>query len=348
MTRMPFTLSAWCFCLFFSSGVYAATHEVTVGNNFFSPNDLTIEVGDTVRWTNNANRTHDVTADDFSWASETSSSFVYERTFDTVEEVLYHCTVHSSPGRDINQNQNGRINVIEGAQNEPPNAAFTHVCTDLACNFIDQSTDSDGTISSWSWDFGDGGTSTSQNPGYTYSAAGTYTVELTVTDNQDASDSSSTAVTVEEPPPVTVLINAGMTDAWLDPVTAGQGFFIIVWEEIEFIFLSWFTFDTERPPEDATAIFGEPGHRWVTAQGNYEGDTATLDVFLTTGGVLDSAEPESVTDPDPYGTITIKWTSCTAGTLTYDIPSLGLMGEIPIERIVQNNVPLCEAGQNSG
>ena len=51
-------------------GVYSATHEVTVGNNFFSPNDLTIQVGDTVRWTNNAGF-HDVTADDFSWASPT-------------------------------------------------------------------------------------------------------------------------------------------------------------------------------------------------------------------------------------------------------------------------------------
>jgi hypothetical protein len=142
-----------------------------------------------------------------------------------------------------------------------------------------------------------------------------------------------------------MLINAGMTDAWLDPATSGQGFFIIVWEGSEFIFLSWFTFDAERPPEDVTAIFGEPGHRWVTAQGGYQGDTATLDVFLTTGGVFDSEEPESVTDPDPIGTITIKWTSCTAGTLTYNIPSQGLMGEIPIERIVLDNVALCEAGQ---
>jgi len=166
-----------------------------------------------------------------------------------------------------------------------------------------------------------------------------------VTDNDGASDSSSSTVTVDEPPPETVLINAGMTDAWLDPATAGQGFFIIVWEGIKFIFLSWFTFDTERPPEDAMAIFGEPGHRWVTAQGNYDGDTATLDVFLSTGGVLDSEEPAAVTDPEPIGTITIKWTSCTAGTLTYNIPSLGLMGEIPIERIVLDNVPLCEAGQ---
>ena len=129
MKRTILALSAICWLLLLPFNAHSATHNVTVGNNFFSPNDLTIEVGDTVRWTNNANRTHDVTADDFSWASETSSSFVYERTFNTVEEVLYHCTVHSAPGRNINSNQNGRLNVIEGVANQPPNAAFSSSCT---------------------------------------------------------------------------------------------------------------------------------------------------------------------------------------------------------------------------
>jgi len=348
MIRKPLSLSAICCLILLPINVFAVTHDVTVGNNFFSPNDLTIEVGDTVRWTNNSGRTHDVTADDFGWASQTSSSFVFQRTFNSVEEVLYHCTVHSSPGRNIASNQNGRINVTGGAMNQPPNAAFSSNCTDLDCNFTDQSTDSDGTISSRSWTFGDGATSSLQNPAHSYASAGTYTVNLTVTDNDGGSDSTSSMVTVDEPSQTFVLINGGMTDAWLDPATAGQGFFIIVWEDIEFIFLSWFTFDTERPPGDVTAIFGEPGHRWVTAQGAYDGDTATLDVFLSTGGVFDSEEPVIETDPNPYGTITIQWTSCENGILTYNIPSLGLSGQIPIERIVASNVPQCEAGQNPG
>jgi PKD repeat protein len=347
MKRIPLALSAVICLTFLSFNAVAATHDVMVGNNFFSPNDLTIEVGDTVRWTNNANRTHDVTADDFSWASETSSSFIFSRTFNSVEEVLYHCTVHSAPGRNINTSQNGRINVIEGAQNQAPTAAFSSTCTDLGCNFTDQSTDSDGSIASWSWDFGDGSMSSAQNPGHSYAAAGTYTVSLSVTDDGGTSDFTSSMVMVTESEPAYIQINAGMTDAWLNPDTAGQGFFIIVWEGIEFIFLSWFTFDTERPPDDVTALFGEPGHRWVTAQGNYDGHTATLDVFLSEGGILDSEEPPVMTDSEnPYGTITIMWTSCTDGILTYNIPSLGLMGEVPIERIVLDNVPLCEAGQD--
>ncbi len=104
--------------------------------------------------------------------------------------------------------------------------------------------------------------------------------------------------------------------------------------------MAWFTYDVQRPPEDITAFLGEPGHRWLTAQGTFSGDTATLDIYVSSGGVFDSGVPavESVKD----GTMTIKWASCNAAVLTYDIPSLGLMGEIPIERIVLDNVLLCE------
>jgi len=134
-------------------------------------------------------------------------------------------------------------------------------------------------------------------------------------------------------------INAGISDAWYYRATAGQGFFIIVWEETGLVFLSWFTYDVERPPADVTAILGEPGHRWVTAQGPFDGDTAMLNVTVTSGGVFDSPQPPVENTPD--GTIMIKWNDCTSAMLTYDIPSAG-QGEIPLERIVNDNVALCE------
>jgi hypothetical protein len=136
-----------------------------------------------------------------------------------------------------------------------------------------------------------------------------------------------------------------MTDAWFNPATDGQGMLNMVWDSIKFVFMAWFTFDSERPPEDVLAILGEPGHRWLTAQGPFNGDTASLDVYLTSGGVFDSAQPPAVTDQEPIGTATITWTGCNAGTLAYDIPSLALTGEIPIERIVGENISLCEEGQ---
>jgi hypothetical protein len=110
------------------------------------------------------------------------------------------------------------------------------------------------------------------------------------------------------------------------------------------VFLSWFTYDTERPPADVTAILGDPGHRWLTAQGSYVDDTVALTAFVTSGGVFDAAAPA----PDPAaeaGTIDITWTGCNAGLLSYDLPALGLANDIPIERIVLDNVPACEAAQ---
>jgi len=320
----------------------AATFNVSVVDNSFSPSVVTIDVGDTVRWTNaSGGNSHDVTADDNSFSNPegTVPSFTYSRTFNSVDDIRYYCTRHGSTGGG---GMSGRVVVVESAM-VPPMADFTSSCTDLDCNFTDQSSDSDGTIASWSWNFGDGGMSSTQNPGHTYAAAGTFAVKLTVTDNDGAADSQNSNVTVTAPSAEPFLINTAISDAWFFPGTNGQGFFIIVWEGSKFIFLSWFTYDTERPPEDVLAMLGEPGHRWLTAQGPYDGDTATLDVFVSSGGTFDSADPEVITVQD--GTITIKWTGCNSGILTYNIPSLGLMGEIPIERIVLDNVPACEAAQ---
>jgi sugar lactone lactonase YvrE len=137
-------------------------------------------------------------------------------------------------------------------------------------------------------------------------------------------------------------INAGLTDAWFDPATSGQGFLITVFPESGQVFLAWFTFDTERPPEDTPAILGEPGHRWLTAQGPFDGDTANLTIFVTEGGVFDAAEPAATTDPVGDGSLTLKFADCTSGAVMYEIDSLGLAGEIAVQRIVPNNVEVCE------
>lgn len=107
----------------------------------------------------------------------------------------------------------GRINVwaaVEAAiggepppppppENQPPTSSFTYDCADLTCDFVDGSSDSDGTVVAWSWDFGDGATSTLQSPSHTYAAGGTYTVSLTVTDDGGLTGASSQDVTVTEP-----------------------------------------------------------------------------------------------------------------------------------------------------
>ena len=109
------------------------------------------------------------------------------------------------------------------------------------------------------------------------------------------------------------------------------------------MFLSWFTFEAERPPEDLTAVLGEPGHRWITATGPYSGDTATLDITETRGGVFDRPEPAAEhSEPGSVGTMIVRFENCYSGTVSYNMPGHGLSGEVPIQRIVNDNVPLCQ------
>ncbi|MBK5096886.1 MAG: PKD domain-containing protein [Gemmatimonadetes bacterium] len=70
--------------------------------------------------------------------------------------------------------------------NQSPVAAFSNACTNLSCDFTDESTDADGTVVGWQWGFGDGAVSSDQNPSHTYAAEGTYTVTLIVVDDDGA------------------------------------------------------------------------------------------------------------------------------------------------------------------
>jgi hypothetical protein len=138
-------------------------------------------------------------------------------------------------------------------------------------------------------------------------------------------------------------INAGVNDAWFDPATTGQGFLITAFTDLKQMFVAWFTYDTERPPQDISAFLGDPGHRWLTAQGPYDGKIAEMTIFVTSGGVFDSANPPAMTDLNGDGTLTIEFISCSQAIVSYEITSLGISGVIPIQRIVPDNVALCEA-----
>jgi PKD repeat protein len=102
-------------------------------------------------------------------------------------------TATNSNGFDT-ETKTGYITVNQKA----PVADFTFSANLLAVTFTDQSTDPDGTIVSWAWDFGDTGSSTLQNPSHTFAAKGTYSVTLTVTDNDGATDYITKNVTVDD------------------------------------------------------------------------------------------------------------------------------------------------------
>jgi uncharacterized surface protein with fasciclin (FAS1) repeats len=102
-------------------------------------------------------------------------------------------------------------------ENKAPTADFsydaifgTYIGKDLP--FRDNSTDEDGTIVSWDWDFGDNATSAEQNPTHVFEKPGTYTVSLTVTDNDGVKDTITRTIEITKKDIVVTAAEAGTFD----------------------------------------------------------------------------------------------------------------------------------------
>jgi hypothetical protein len=118
--------------------------------------------------------------------------------------------------------------------------------------------------------------------------------------------------------------------------------FITVLPTLQRIFLAWFSFESEPPVEPATAVFGAPDQRWVTATGTFNGNQAELKAELSSGGQFNAAQPIATQDTD-YGTIKLEFTDCENGSVDFDFPAAGQSGSFNIQRVFDSNVALCEA-----
>jgi plastocyanin len=78
-----------------ASPVRAATHQVSIENFAFMPASLTVQVGDTVTWTNNDDAPHTATADNGAFDSDTlATGGTYSFTFTAAGEFGYFCSIH--------------------------------------------------------------------------------------------------------------------------------------------------------------------------------------------------------------------------------------------------------------
>jgi hypothetical protein len=108
--------------------------------------------------------------------------------------------------------------------------------------FTDSSIDADGWVVSWRWDFGDGSTSDNQHPSHVYSKSGSYTVKLTVFDDDGLDNTYTSTVPVLNSAPTTpttltlspstIYVGStltagasGSTDADGDPITYQYKFY---------------------------------------------------------------------------------------------------------------------------
>jgi plastocyanin len=93
-TLGPVVLAA----LLSSSTAWASiTTNVTVGDIFFSPKNVTISVGDKVKWTWTGSIQHSTTSNTRLWDSGLrGKGATFANTFNTAGSFPYHCTLHSS------------------------------------------------------------------------------------------------------------------------------------------------------------------------------------------------------------------------------------------------------------
>lgn len=113
-------LAALLLCAALLGGPAAAQDpaaEVEVGSNFYEPAEVTVRVGQTVRWTV-ASGTHTVTADDGTFDSGSpalGTGDTFSHRFTQAGTYEYFCGIHSSPD---GTRQNGVVTVL-GQDGEP-------------------------------------------------------------------------------------------------------------------------------------------------------------------------------------------------------------------------------------
>lgn len=142
--------------------------------------------------------------DSYEWFfgdGHSSSGSVANHTYNSVGTYIATLTVTDTSGST--DQDTVTINVTDSPENiNPPTARFTTFDNAGVAPFLVEldastSSDSDGTIISYTWDLGDGSTATGPNITHKYTSTGTFTPTLTVTDNDGLTDTASVSIEVE-------------------------------------------------------------------------------------------------------------------------------------------------------
>lgn len=122
----------------------------------------------------------------------------------------------------------------------------------------------------------------------------------------------------------------GLTGAWYNPDTGGQGFLIEVNPTDAQVFVGWYSYAL------AGEGLGEAGQRWFSAQGAYTVGTSSMELalFASTNGTFDSGA--TTVETVPVGTATLTFATCTTATFEYTFTAgelTGQTGSITLSRL---------------
>lgn len=178
----------------------------------------------------------------------------------------------------------------------------------------------------------------------TFTAAGdfAYFCEIHSTAGGDINTSMNGVIRVRSAGPPPLVINQGLGGSWFNPATGGQGFLIDLLPDLNFMFVAWFTYEKALQPSAFLPApkVGVPEHRWMTASGIYTGNPAVLPLYVSSGGLFDNGKPVTTT---AVGTMTLNFTDCSNGTVTYNIPAENLTATVPISRQTTGMAAYCRS-----
>jgi plastocyanin len=202
-------VAAWI--AFAGDNASAATGTVGMKGNTFkagacpSPSggtSITVNVGDTVKWTNCDFEDHTVTATTFGGTAHIPRGASYSHTFTAAGSFPYHCELHPPFMKGTVVVRSGGGTTTTTTANKKPIAKFTvdkmtgphplAVKVDGSA-----SSDPDGTIVTFTWKWGDGtANSTGAMQNHTYTKAGSFKLLLTVLDNKGGRGVASKTIKV--------------------------------------------------------------------------------------------------------------------------------------------------------
>jgi hypothetical protein len=209
--------------------------------------------------------------------------------------------------------------------NVAPTANFTFACTDLACEFTDLSSDSDGQVESASWDFGDDNTANVRNPTHTFEAEGDFQVTLTVTDDDGDEGTVTKSVSVVEPAPGAPVADFtvtcfSLTCTFEDDSQDSDGGTIVSWA---WAFGDGATSDVQNPPAHAYDVDELTEFEASLTVTDNEGLTSTKTVRFTVAPsaslTCDGVACTLTLEDDAVVTVTLESRECTARNNTFRI-----------------------------